>query len=538
MTYRILTISSLLALVVSTATPPSRAQTCAGVSPASGTALTSVTVASGLISPVFVASPPGDTDRLFIVEQAGRIKIRRRGETTASKTFLDIASKVDSSAGELGLLGFVFDPDYATTGHFWVNYTETVLSQHYTVVARYSVDSHDPEAADPLSEVRTIRIPQPEDNHNGGMLAFGPDGFLYIFMGDGGGGGDYHGTCGNGQDRTVLLAKVLRLDVRGVDPNATAPDCGAGGTYGVPLSNPFRDGVGVGSCDEIWSYGVRNPWRSSFDPATGDLYVADVGEGCWEEVNWTASGVGGLNYGWRVMEGTHCFNLADLTTCTPAGAICAGSPPCDDPGITLPVVEYQHSAPNGCAIVGGYVYRGCKMPAWAGAYFYSDFCSGFVRTFTMSGGAPTNPQDVTTQVDPSGTFHYLVGSFGQDAQGELYIALLNGQVKKLVPAFPSLEVSGPGSANQFRLSKLGDWTWEDLYLATDVPVNLYRVYRGSLGGAYSCVFKATSPKWPGGGDPAVPAAGQLFAYVVSAVNAAAQETQPGTTGTFNAATCP
>ena len=519
---------------------PVDAQSCAGVSPSPTTSLSGVVVASGLSRPLFAASPPGDTGRLFIVEQDGIVKIKKRGQPPdVTQTFLDITAVVESSAGELGLLGLAFDPDYATSRHFWVNYTERVAGTIYTVVARYSTLLIDPDAADPASEVRVLRVQQPEENHKGGMLAFGPDGFLYVFLGDGGGAGDEHPPCGNGQNRTVLLGKVLRLDVRGVDPLASAPDCGgAAGNYGVPSTNPFRDGAGTGLCDEIWAYGLRNPWRASIDPANGDLYIADVGQACWEEVNWVAgTSTGGENYGWRVMEGTHCYNPAQIFTCDPQGATCAGSPPCNHASITRPVVDYQHSVLGECAVTGGYVYRGCKMPFWSGTYFYGEYCVGFVRAFKMSGGVPVDQQDVTGLVDPGGTFGGL-GSFGVDGQGELYAVALAGFIRKFVPPFADLEVSAAGSAEALILSKTGSWTWESLFAATDVPVSYYRVYRGTPGGAFSCVLRTAALSWPAGGDPANPAAGQLFAYVVTAVDDLGQETRKGAMGTFDASTCP
>jgi glucose/arabinose dehydrogenase len=533
---------ALVALVAAAVSPSLRAQyNCTGISEAPNNTLSSVIVANGLNQPVFVTAAPGDTSRIFIVERLGSIKIHTRGQApTTVKTFLDITSKIDSTGQEMGLLGMVFDPDYASTRNFWVNYTESVLGQRYTVVARYTTSLANPDIADPASESRVLRFAQPEENHNGGMLVFGPDGFLYVFTGDGGGAGDAHGTCGNGENRQVLLGKILRLDVRGVDPGSTLPDCGLpGATYRVPTTNPFRDGPGLGSCDEIWAYGLRNPWRPSFDALNGDLYVADVGETCWEEINWVpASSAGGENYGWRQMEGLQCFNPGQPFNCNPAGVLCAGSPACNDPSIKLPVVNYQHTGAGECAVTGGYAYRGCRMPNYEGTYFYGDYCTGVVKTFRMSGGAATNPQTVTGQVDPSGWLTSGFSSFGVDAQGELYAMSLGGTVLKLVPPFGALEVSGTGAADALRLSKTGAWTWENLFLATEVPVSVYRVYRGSVNGAYSCVFKSTTPAWPAGGDPVNPAGGQLFAYVVRAVNAGNVETAAGTTGTFNSGTCP
>lgn len=505
---------------------------CGGVSAFANTTLTAYAVVGGLTQPLFVASPPGDRTRLFIVERQGRIKIHKRGTPPGTvTTFLDIASRVNTSGGEMGLLGLAFDPDYAVTGNFWVNYTEIAGGVVYTVVARYHAITLD--LADSVTEARVLRFVQPEFNHNGGMLMFGADGFLYVATGDGGGGGDQHGTCGNGQNLEVLLGKILRLDVRGVDPAATDPDCGlAGATYHVPKRNPFNDGPGLGPCDEIWAYGLRNPWRPAFDPANGDLYIADVGEDCWEEVDWVpGTSHGGENYGWRQMEGLACY---DGLTCDPVGVICGGSPPCHDPSITLPVLTYGHGAT--CAITGGNVYRGCRMPAIRGRYFYSDLCAGFVQTFRLVGGAATDQQDITTQVH-GGPFS-SVTSYGVDALGEQYIAEFGGNVWKLAPPFADLEVAGRGAADMLKLDKTGDWTWEDLFVSTDVPVTTYRVYRGTPGGLYACVFHATTPSWPAGGDVAIPLPGQLFSYVVTAVDATGQETKTGTAGLFNPATCP
>ena len=538
MNYRLQAVACAL-FAVATSSGARAQYACNGVSEVKNQTFTSVVVASGLTQPDFLTSPPGDTNRIFILQRGGVIQIHKRGQPTATLTkFLDITSKVNSTqSNEMGLLGLAFDPDYATTRTFWIYYSEFVSSQVYSVIARYQTTAGNPDQADAASEVRVLRIAKPESNHNGGMLAFGPDGFLYVFTGDGGGGGDAHGTCGNGQDRTVLLAKVLRLDVRGIDPASTLPDCGAAGAnYRVPSSNPFNDGVGVGLCDEIWAYGVRNPWRSTFDAVTGDLYIADVGQSCWEEVNWAPAGSSGQNYGWRQMEGVQCYNSA-AGSCTPPGAVCGTSPACQDASLTLPVTTYSHAA-GACSITGGYAYRGCRMPNYRGTYFYGDYCAGFVKTLYMLGGVAVNAQDITSQVAPGSLLAGNLSSFGVDGQGELFALALNGFAYKIVPTMPDLEVSARGAADMLRLDKTGDWTWENLFLATEVPISFYRVYRGTPGGAYSCVFKTTGPSWPAGGDPAGPAPDQLFAYIVTAVNATGSETKTGTTGTFNAATCP
>ncbi len=532
--------AAAIALFLSGAAAPARAQfDCTGVSQSQNSTLASVVVASGLTQPLFVTAAPGDKSRIFIVERNGHIKFHTHGQPASTwTTFLDISTKVDSTDDlELGLLGLAFDPSYAGAGgHFWVFYSENVGGQVYSVVARYTTSAN-PDVADATSESRVLRLLKPQTNHNGGMLMFGQDGFLYVFTGDGGDGGDPHGPCGNGQNLNVLLAKILRLDVRNVDPQALPPDCGApDGAYGIPSSNPFKDGAGVGVCDEIWAFGVRNPWRPSFDPANGDLYVADVGQDCWEEINWRpGTSLGGENYGWRQMEATHCYNPADTTTCDPAGAVCGSSPACHDPGLTLPVLEYSHA--GACSITGGYVYRGCRMPNMRGKYFYGDFCGGFVRSLVMSGGAATNLVDFTSQVDPGGTLPGNMSSFGIDAQGEEYITSLAGSVRKLVPPFTSLEVSGLGAADKLLLSRNGPWTWENLFASTDVPVSFYRVYRGTPGGSYTCILKISTPTWPAG-DTVNPSIGQMFAYVVTAINASNVETLRGTTGTFNASTCP
>lgn len=512
---------------------------CAGVARYDTSGLSSVVVAHFLTAPVFVTAPRGDPARLFIVERGGRIRLRKRGDAPATyTTFLDITSRVYSSEGETGLLGLAFDPGYMSTLHFWVHYNELVGGQIFTVVARYSAMPTDPDLADPASELRVLRFAQPQTNHKGGTLAFGKDGFLYLFTGDGGGGGDQHGTCGNGQNLTVLLGKILRIDVRGIDPNSQDPDCGEpGGVYGVPSSNPFADGPG-GLCDEVWALGLRNPWRASFDGETGDLFIADVGEACWEELNWASfSSPGGENYGWRQKEGAHCFDQTFTLGCDPPPYPCAGSPDCDDPTLVDPMLEHSH-ADGVCAVIGGYVYRGCRLPDWTGRYFYGDLCAGFVKSFRTVGGSPVDPLDHTDDLTPTGEFAGLLGSFGEDGQGEIYVVTLDGRVRKIVPPFRDLEVAARGTGAPFRLGKSGSWTWEDLYLATDVAVAFYRVYRGPVGGAYACVLKTTTPGWPAGGDPLNPSGGQLFSYVVTAVDATGQETRPGAIGSFDPSTCP
>jgi len=502
---------------------------CSGVTPAANTALKSIAVVTGLTGrPLFIASPPGDRDRLFIVEQNGFIRVKKRGDAPATfSTFLDISARVQAtpSLDEMGLLGMAFDPGYATNGIFYVNYTEGPLNgPWFTVVARYVVSVSDPDVADPNSEERLLRFQQPQSNHNGGELQFGPDGYLYISTGDGGGAGDVHGTCGNGQSTTTLLGKLLRVDVRGVAPTSLPPDCGgATAAYRVPADNPLAGGIG-GNCDEIWTFGLRNPWRSSFDAANGDLYIGDVGQNCWEELDYAPGGDhGGENYGWRMMEGNHCYNNSTPSRCDPTPVTCSGVPPCMDPSFTDPVAEYDHGA--GCAITGGYVYRGCLMPGFTGTYFYGDYCSAFIRSLKMSGGVAINPGDWTTQLDPGHALTNSLTSFGVDDQGEIYIANRQGSVLRIMPPFTDLEVSGRGTASPFLLSQSG-WSWEDLAFASMHPVGFYRVYRGVPGGTFQCVFTTPVPRWAGG-DPATPATGTLFAYVVTAVSPDGEESLDG-----------
>ena len=377
------------------------ADLCAGVPTTPGTGLASVLFASGLDRPVHLTAPPLDTTRVFIVEQQGRVRVVHDG-TLREAPFLDIATKA-SCCGERGLLSVAFDPDYARNGYFFVDYTNNGGN---TVIARYRVGS-DLNVADPDSELILLTIPQDFSNHNGGQLAFGPDGLLYVGMGDGGDAGD---PFGRAQDPDELLGKMLRLDV-----GRAGPPWGAAG-------NPFYDDGATLPLDEIWSIGWRNPWRFSFDRGTGDLYVGDVGQDAFEEISVEPAGSpGGLNYGWDVFEANgHCFD---------------DHPGCAMPeNFVMPVLEYSHG--EGCSVTGGFVYRGCAMPDLRGIYFYSDFCTPFVRTFAgVVGGEVQNPADRTADVAPGGGLSIdSVSSFGEDARGELYVLDLNdGEVFKIVP---------------------------------------------------------------------------------------------------------
>jgi len=343
-------------------------------------------IVEGLASPVYLTAPKNDS-RLFIVEQAGRIRIVKDG-TLLATPFLDITARV-VSGGERGLLSLAFDPSYATNGRFYVYYTG---AQGDIFVDRFTV-SADPDVANTASDpVITIQH-RVNANHNGGLLLFGPDGMLYAGIGDGGGAGD---VPNNAQNIDVLLGKILRLNV------ATLP-------YTIPTGNPF---LGQPGADEIWAYGLRNPWRFAFDVPPGSapqLYIADVGQDALEEVDVADASAAGRNYGWHTMEGTQCYNP---------------STGCNQAGLTLPIIQYDHS--QGCSITGGFVYRGAAIPEIQGLYFYSDYCSGFLRSFRFSGGTPVDQRDwAFTNIGN-------VTSFGVDAAGELYMLSASGRAYRVV----------------------------------------------------------------------------------------------------------
>jgi len=533
--------AAAVALTLSGAlSPEAGGAVCDGVDPVAGTDVTGFAVVTGLAGrPLLVTAPPGDLDRIFIVEQNGTIRIHRHGTAPgATSLFLDLSARVLSTYNEQGLLGLAFDPDYAQNGWLYVNYTEgTLIGPWHTVVARYTRSPANPDSADPASEVRLLRFQQPQVNHNGGQLQFGPDGYLYIGTGDGGGSNDDHGTCGNGQNRATLLGKLLRIDVRGVDPAGVLPDCGgATAQYRIPSTNPFAL-AGDTDCGEIFAYGLRNPWRSAFDEVTGDLFIADVGQNCREEIDaLPIAAAAGANFGWRSMEGSACFSTTTPSDCSPTPVPCPGTPACGDPSLVLPIVDYLHAA-GACSITGGPVYRGCQMPDLAGTYFYGDYCAGFVRTLRLVGGAAADMLDRTARIDPGGNLVSGLTSFGTDGRGEIYVVHRSGFVGRFGPSFTALEVSGPGAGTQFQVADPA-WTWDDLPKSTDREVARYRLYRGTPGGEFSCVATSTSPALAGG-DPGIPVEGEVFAYVVTAVATTGEETLPGIQGTaFLAASCP
>jgi glucose/arabinose dehydrogenase len=371
------------------ATPPTAS--CGAGSPVAGSpTLTARLVASGFRDPLDLQAAPGDRDRLYVVEQGGLIRIVSGGQVQ-STAFLDISDRI-SSGGERGLLGLAFHPQFAANRRFFVNYTDRSGDTH---IAEFRAASAD--AADPASERTLLFVPQPYANHNGGGLAFDTSGRLLIGLGDGGAAGDPHG---NGQRLDTLLGKILRIDVDGGSP------------YAVPADNPFV--ARAGARPEIWAYGLRNPFRFSVDAPTGDLYIGDVGQNRVEEIDvGLGSRVGGENYGWNVLEGSRCY-----------------SPPkgCDRTGLAAPVYEYDH--PAGCSVIGGVVYRGCRMPDLAGSYFFGDFCTGLLRSFRLAGGQVADVRDWTSSLRGIDA----PTAFGRDADGEVYVVDYDGEVYRLEPA--------------------------------------------------------------------------------------------------------
>jgi glucose/arabinose dehydrogenase len=346
--------------------------------------------AQGLESPVYVTGTADGSGRLFVEEQRGRIRIVRADGSVGATPFLDIADRV-VYGGERGLLGLALHPDFASNGRLFVDYTRQ--PDGATNISEFHAAG---DAADPASEQVLLTINQPYANHNGGMVTFDPGGMLMIGMGDGGSGGD---PQGNGQNRKALLGKLLRIDVDGARP------------YGVPQDNPFLHAADT--APEIWDLGMRNPWRFSFDRTTGDLFIGDVGQNAWEEIDAEPAGVGGRNYGWNLMEGRHCYR-----------------PGCDQTGLTLPVAEYGHE--RGCSVTGGYVYRGSRFPGLAGGYLFSDYCSGTIWALSAA-AALANGSAEPAIVASAG---FSVSSFGQGDDGELYVVDLAGRVLKVAARLP------------------------------------------------------------------------------------------------------
>lgn len=336
--------------------------------------------------PLDMQSPDDGTDRLFVVEQPGRIYVIPRDPAASEKTlFLNITARVNDQGWEEGLLGLAFHPDYATNGYFFVNYTAS--GPRRSVISRFSVDPADPDKADASSETVILTYDQPYGNHNGGDLEFGPDGYLYLGVGDGGSAGD---PQGNGQNRATLLGTILRIDI-----DNTAD----GAAYGIPADNPFA-GNDQGWAEEIYAYGLRNPWRFSFDPETGLLWTGDVGQNAIEEIDIIEAGG---NYGWNIMEGTACYNNSS----------------CDTSGLILPVFEYTHD--EGQSITGGYVYRGSRRPDLVGKYLYADFMSGKLWALTYN-----PPEEATAQLLTENAS--TVASFAVDGDNEVYVLSFDGTI--------------------------------------------------------------------------------------------------------------
>lgn len=394
-TYTIAASSIAANLVTHTPSPATQTVTVAAGGTAAGTVAYTASplvlgvqqqwVGAALGDVVHLASPPNDP-RIFVVDQEGQIFVIKNG-VALTTPFLDIRTLV-LAGGEQGLLSVAFDPAYATSGRFYVYYTDR---NGDIAVARYTA-TPTADVANAGSRTTVITIPHPvQSNHNGGLAMFGPDGMLYLGTGDGGSSGD---PPNNAQNIDVLLGKLLRLDVTNLP-------------YTIPAGNPYA-GATPGR-DEIWARGLRNPWRYAFDPPAGTLYIADVGQGEWEEINAVASTTAGLNYGWRIMEGNHCYNAA----------MCNGA------GLTVPVLEYSHAGVN-CSVTGGFVYRGAAIPELTGHYLYADFCAGILRSFRLASGQAVDQR--TWSTDNVG----MIKSFGLDAAGEIYILSTGGRVYRVV----------------------------------------------------------------------------------------------------------
>ena len=362
-------------------------------------------VAGGFAGPTHITGAGDASGRLFVVEQAGRIRIVKNGAIVAP-AFLDITERV-YCCGERGLLSVAFPPGFPAASHFYVYYTDTVGD---VTISRFSLGAS-PDTADPGSEVVVLKIAHRQyANHNGGQLGFGPDGYLYIGVGDGGGGGD---PLGSGQNTNTLLGKILRIDVEG-----------GAATYTVPSGNPFANQSGHSG--EIWAYGLRNPWRFSFDRTTRDLYIGDVGQDVYEEVDFQpAASAGGQNYGWNRTEGMHCYQGG-----------------CNMDGITPPVAEYSHEAGN-CSITGGFVYRGARYPTLAGMYFYGDYCSGRVWTLRQAGAGWQSALELKTT--------FGISTLGQDDDGELYLADSRlGDIYHITGTAPAVGIAAVVNAASFQ----------------------------------------------------------------------------------------
>jgi glucose/arabinose dehydrogenase len=423
---------------------------------ARGQTLRSTLVQGGFTQPLYLTSPPGDTHRLFVVEHAGIIKIIKDGALLPTP-FMNIDAIVgggQATSDERGLLGLAFHPQYASNGRFYVAYTDNSNAE---VMREYHV-SGNPDIADTATFTTLFGpYPDPQSNHNGSCLQFGADGMLYYSLGDGGNANDmgsgHDPSTGNAQSMNTYFGKMLRLD----------PDNAP--TY-VPAGNPFP----ASSIPLAWAIGLRNPWRFSFDRLTGDMYIADVGQGAWEEIDFQpAASTGGENYGWRCMEGNHCTGF---TGCT-----------CNAPNLKIPIQEYSHS--SGCSITGGFMYRGAAIPAFQGQYIYADYCSGQIWSFAYNGTTVSNFVNRTAQLDPAGALSInSVTSFGQDANGELYICDFGGgeiyRIDTICPDPTIYCTAAPNSAGPgafMAVSGTGSFASNDLHLFTSgCPSTVFGFY--------------------------------------------------------------
>jgi glucose/arabinose dehydrogenase len=441
-----------------------------------------VPVLSGLSSPVLVTSARDGSQRLFIVEQRGVIKVLQPGQTVPTD-FLDIRSKV-LAGGEQGLLGLTFHPQFASNRRFFVDYTRK--TDGATVIAEYQVPTTGANVADTTETVLLV-IAQPFANHNGGMVEFGPDGFLYIAMGDGGSGND---PGNRGQDTTTLLGKILRIDVD--HPNGAQP-------YSSPATNPFLGSVA--GADEIYAYGFRNPWRFSFDRSTGDLYAGDVGQGAREEIDIVT--LGG-NYGWRTWEGTLCTGL--------------NGSPCDPAGFVFPIAEYGHTGGR-CAVTGGYVYRGSRSSLPAGSYVYADYCTG--EMFLLDSGTSSLLLDTALNIS----------AFGEDESGELYVVGLGGTVHRIAAADAVPDTTITAGPTGSLMVRDVSFTWTGSDNATPVGNLVYAYRLDPLEATFSAFGSATSKSYA-----ALPSG--TYTFHVKALNQAGNEDPTPATRTFTVALMP
>jgi glucose/arabinose dehydrogenase len=367
------------------ATPAATATT--PVATAASNAVTLALITLGLSAPVGIVNAGDGSDRLFAVERGGQVRVIDADGTLRAASFVDLSDRVEDDGWERGLLGLAFHPDFRRNGRLFIHYSR--IGDGATVISELTA-SVDLSSADPTSERILLTLAQPSPFHNGGQMAFGPDGYLYVGLGDGGPDGD---PQQNGQNLQTLLGKILRIDVDGARQAAEQ--------YAIPSDNPFAAGGIAPSAGlpEIWAYGLRNPWRFSFDRSNGDLYIGDVGEASWEEIDRQAAGSpGGENYGWNAHEGTHCY-----------------SPACSQVAAIAPIAEYGHD--RGCSVVGGYVYRGSRQPALVGIYLFADYCAGSI--FSLPAGGAAAPMTVATT-------GMSISSFGQGEDGELYLVDVAG----------------------------------------------------------------------------------------------------------------